>query len=265
MNIKKAWWFMGGGQNAYWTALKAQAELEMITLPSLAQQVKLNTLLSSIDSVLPLLDWLYITLNNTTSDFYRLNVVAPSTFKLTGTPTKTSNQGVKSDGTTYLDTGWDYGNRINYSQNNGCAFAWVFTDGNDAKATMGAILSGTDRTISLATRDASNRVAQYGINSASANAGANGTMTADTGLHIVNRVDSGNQTHYRNNIQTATSASASITPSNIDVSLLARNFNGVRDSHFLRDISIFGCGSGLNADQRNTLYNGLLNYVNSPE
>lgn len=253
----------GGGFDTGYTAILDRAGVRTFDIPTEAQLVKQNALYKVIKQ-LPL-DWFYVSLNNIGLNFGRLNWVNPATFELTGSPTWTSNQGVKSVSSSYFDTGWAFSDGIAFEKDSGSAFGWVFTEGNDAKAVMGAILSGPDRTIGLSTRDASNRVTQYAINAGAANAGANNSMPSDLGLHLSNRVDSGNQTHYRNNIVTATAATTSITPTDIDVSLLARNFNGTRDSHFVRDVSIFGAGAGLDAGERAALYNACASYVAAPE
>lgn len=264
------WWNSGVSIEGEYAAILARAVSRGFTAPSAAQQIKQKDFLRSLKAggVLQVLDWLYITLNNVGIDFGRINCIAPTTFELidgVSTPTWTSNQGVKSGGANYLDTTWDYGNRINYSQDSCCAFAWVFTDGSDGTSPMGGILSAADRTINFQTRDASNRVAGIALNSGTVTAGSGGTLTSDNGLHLINRVDSANQTHYKNNVQTATSAVASLAPTGIDISLLARNLNGTRASFFIRDVSIFGAGAGLNSAQRTVLYNACATYVATPE
>ena len=268
MNKKINWW-LGSGVSieAEYAAILARASSRGFAAPSAAQQIKQKDFLRSLKAggVLQVLDWLYITLNNVGVDFGRINCVAPTTFETTGSPTWTSNQGVKSAASSFLNTTWLYANRINYSQNSGCVFAYVFTDGNDGAAAIGSLASGTDRMITLQTRDASNRVAGVAINAGAHTTGSGGTLTSDVGLHLVNRVDSGNQTHYRNNVQTATGAVASITPTDQAVYLLARNLAGVAGSFFIRDISIFGCGAGLNSAQRTVLYNACATYVATPE
>lgn len=262
---------MGGvSVEAEYAAILARAASRGFTAPSAAQQLKQKELLRALKEggVLQVLDWLYITLNNVGLNFGRINCVAPTTFEAidgVSTPTWTSNQGVKSGGANYLNTTWLYANRINYSQNSGCVFAWVFTDGNDGASAIGSLASGTDRMISMQTRDAANRMAGAAINAAAQASGAGGSMTTDNGLHLINRVDSANQTHYKNNVQTVTSATASIVPTDQAVYLLARNLAGVAGSFFTRDISIFGCGAGLNAAQRLALYNACATYVAAPE
>jgi hypothetical protein len=270
IDIKKNTWWSGGGgfsAQAEYDAIIARAGVRSFDTPSAAQQIKQTILLSSLKTsgVLAKLDWLYLTLNNIGLNFARLNWVAPSTFEFTGTPTWTSNQGIKSVASSYADTTWAFSDGVNYTQNSGCCFGWVFTDGNDSKAIMGAILSGPDRTMTIISRDGSNRCGQYALNSGTGSGGPVSSMPSDLGLHIVNRVDSANQTHYRNNVQTATAAAASVAPTDVDVSLLARNFNGTRDSHFVRDCSIFGAGAGLTSDERTALYNACNTYVTTPE
>lgn len=262
----------GGGTpiNINYQAILDRATVRGYTQPTQAQQLKQNLLLTTLINagVYQKLDWLYVTLNNVGLNFGRLNWVNPATFELvsSGTVTHTSNQGVKSDGSSYLDTTWDYNNRINYSQNSACFFAWIFTNGNDGRSVISGNTGVGDRTLNFTTRDGGNRCLQFVVNGPSAITGAGGSMTADDGLQLIQRSDASTVTHYRNDAQTATSgASTSLAPTAIDINLLCRNFGGARDLFFVRDVSVFGCGAGLSAAERTALYNAVAAYVSSPQ
>lgn len=267
MNIAKLDWFWRSGSSytSEYQAVLDRATALGYTAPSAGQKTKQDTLIAALKTatIWDDLDWLYITLNDVSLNFGRINWISPSSYALTGSPTFTSNQGVKSNGSTYLDTTWDFGNATKMSQNDSSYFVWVFTDGNDGKCAIGSIKSGTDRTVQLITRDASNRCGYAGINTATGIVGAGSSLTSDNGLHLIARTDANTMVHYKNTSQTATGASTSISPVANDVYLLARNFNGTADTHFLRDCSVFGAGKNL-VPKITSLYNAINTYVSNP-
>lgn len=98
------------------------------TLPSAAQQQKLNTFFYALESggfitgtTTNLLDVLYIFAIDGSSDMATLNVIDPTLYQATkvNSPTFTSNQGFTGNGTTsYLDSNWiPSTNGVNFTTN----------------------------------------------------------------------------------------------------------------------------------------------------
>lgn len=143
------------------------------TLPSAAQQTKLNTFFYALDSAgiitgntSSLLDVLYIFAIDGSSDMATINVITPTSFQCSkvNSPTFTSNQGFTGNGTSsYLDSGYNFSSSsVNYVQ----ASASVGVGVNNNIQSVSPVSdagSGTFIHTSINPRNASNQ-ALAGIN-----------------------------------------------------------------------------------------------------
>lgn len=143
--MKKAlmnWWLDGGFDSSYQAVLDRATALGY-TLPSAAQQVKQNTLLSALKSngIWSLLDVFYVFATDGDRNFAELNWVSPTQYKISeaGTMTFTPNDGfniASALNSHWLDTGYIPGS-ANYTQNNCSIGCHVSSTGVNTGAICG--------------------------------------------------------------------------------------------------------------------------------
>lgn len=268
MNIvKRLWWNSGALVDADYTAVLNRATALGYTLPSAAQQVKQNTLVTSLKAsgVWSLLDVLYVFATDGNNDFATLNWKAPSSYKISrsGTVTFTTNQGYVSNGTNgYLNTGWiPSSNGVNYTLNSASLITYIQSHVTASATDLGSaqnFLAGANR-ISFNADDGFGS-ALGAINQTGTSVIANGGNCV--GLWHVQRKDASNTYHFKNGVQVDTEADASDGVSNIAMFLLCLNNGGTPNFYSTRRMGMFAAGASLNGLE-SSLYTSWNTYFTS--
>lgn len=116
--------------SAQYQAVLTEATAQGYTLPSVAQQAKQNTLMTTLISsgVFAKLDLILVMANDGSKEFSCINWKNPSGAKATliNSPTWASNEGFTGNGTSsYLLTGYNPDGTKNYKLNDACRYAYL--------------------------------------------------------------------------------------------------------------------------------------------
>jgi hypothetical protein len=244
-------------------AVTAQANTSGYTLPSYPVLKKLNYAHIGLHAadVWDDMDVLWILAQDGGQDYARINHKDPANYlcTLVNSPTFTTNEGFKSNGTTsYVDTNWAPSNGVNYLQNDAHWCIYVVDN------LQGAIAFGTDD-VSSNTRRAYYQPRSLADQRAFAINSTNsipGTASTDShGFHYMERGASNSATLYVQDVSTNTVATTSATRSTKTVYICALHaFDGSVSSFYTGDVGILGFGRVLNSTKRTAQYNALRGY-----
>lgn len=266
--IKDWYWRSGASVDSSYTAVLNRGTALGYTLPSAAQQVKQNTLVTSLKAsgVWDLLDVLYVFATDGDQNFSFINWKAPSSYLITktGTVTHTANQGNVSNGTNgYLNTNWiPSTNGVNYTLNSASLITYMQSHVTLSATDLGSaqnFLAGANR-ISFNADDGFGS-AIGAINQTGSATVANGGNCV--GLWQVQRKDASNNYIFKNGSQVDTEADASNGVSNIAMFLLCLNNGGTPNFYSTRRMGLFAAGASLNGLESslytswNTYFTGL--------
>jgi len=188
------------------------------------------------------------------------NWISPGTYDCSevangGSLTYTEGLGVESDGSAYLNTGFNPGNHATKMQlTSGCTFGYMNTDQNDG-FMLGSEYAATY--LALAARAFGSAVSR--INSASdgnvaSNANAIGFYYSDQ----VNWLT----TLYKDNIQIDQDTAGSRVAMTVNpVFICCSNDDNTAEDFTQGQISIIGLGAALSSVQRTVLYNAVNTYM----
>jgi hypothetical protein len=238
--------------DADYQAVLDRATTQGYTAPSAAQQTLQNTLVEDLKTagVWSKLDALYITANDGSSDFGRLNWASPSAFELSevSSPTFTSNEGFTGNGSSStLDTGINMGvdtTQFNQSTLNGSFGGWSY----NTKITGGPALMGDESDINQLRGGSADSIFGYRA----------GWGVLISGLYHMNG-DGTNSIQYANGVQIASIALGTLETSTNTMHFLSE---GGLASFSADTISIAFIGGDLSAEASD-LYNAFNTYMSA--
>jgi hypothetical protein len=248
-------YFKGGvAFSAQYQAVLTEATAQGYTLPSAGQQVKQNTLMTSLIStgVFAKLDTLFVLANDGGASFACINWKNPSGTKATlvSSPTFTSNAGFNSNGSSsYIDTNFNAATQgVNFTNNSASEFAYQL--GGNFGSVFGTSGGAGDAVVLNTT------VGQR-LNMS----GTNLTVSADmsgNGFKLINRTSATNAELFNETTQISR-----ITTTANRISATRRILNG--QNVFLDTssrVSIYGNGASL-VSEALTLRTAIITYLTS--
>ncbi len=242
----------GGGFDTDYQAVLDRSTALGYTAPSAAQQTLQNTLVTDLKTagIWSKLDALYITANDGSREFGRLNWASPSTFALSevSSPTFTSNEGFTGNGSSStLDTGINMGvdtTQFNQSTLNGSFGGWSY----NTKITGGPALMGDLLDINNLRGGSADSVFGYRA----------GDATLISGLYHMNG-DGTNAIQYQNGSQIVSVALGALKTTTNTMHLLSE---GGSTAFSADTISIFFIGGDLSAEASD-VYNAFNTYMSA--
>ena len=162
-----------------------------------------------------------------------------------------ANTGVKGNGTSsYMDTGINLS--IDLEQNNSHACVYSRSNNQGPFASFGVTTSGNFNSLALSIYLAG--AAYYNMFS---NGGLNTfSSTSALGMRILNRINS-TTVNYFTNLSKQTRTITSTTGENLNIWLLARNFNITGDLFDIKENAFFSFGNSLTDTEANNFYTAV--------
>ncbi len=244
-------------------AVTAQANTSGYTLPSYPQLKKLNYTHIQLHAsdVWDDMDVLWILAQDGGQDYARINHKAPGSYllTLTNSPTFTTNEGFKSNGTTsYIDTGWAPSAGVNFTQNDASFVVGVVDNVQTGFAFGTDDTANNTKRVYYQPRSATDRRAM-GINSTATF--PSDVVTDGHGFFYLERTSSTAGRLYVNdgidNSVTTTSAARSTKTVYI---LALHAFDGSVSSYCTADVYTLAFGKSMNSTKRTAQYNALRGY-----
>ena len=162
-----------------------------------------------------------------------------------------ANTGIKGNGTSsYMDTGINLS--IDLEQNNSHACVYSRSNNQGPFASFGVTTSGNFNSLALSIYLAG--AAYYNMFS---NGGLNTfSSTSALGMRILNRINS-TTVNYFTNLSKQTRTITSTTGENLNIWLLARNFNITGDLFDIKENAFFSFGDSLTDTEANNFYTAV--------
>jgi hypothetical protein len=244
----------------------AQANTSGYTLPSYEQRQKHNYAHRQLhdSDVWDDLDVLWILAQDGGENYARINHKSPSTFlcTLVNSPTFTTNEGFKSNGTTsYVDTNWAPSDGVNFTQDDASYFCYIVDDIQGSFAFGSEDTSSATKRVYLQPRSVLDTRA-FGLNSVPT---FPGTVASDGhGAWYLERTNSTTGQLYINNIADDNMTTTSATRSTKSVFICALHvFDGSVSSYYTADVAFLCFGKAMTSTKRTALYNALHGYFDS--
>lgn len=248
----------GAGVSAEYQAILDRAVVRSFTAPSAAQQTKQNTFLEELKTagVWDELDVLYVTRNDVSSGFWRLNWKTPSSFELAdvGAGVSKTASGIQGDGTaTAANTTFvPSTNAVKYTQNNASVILQVNNNVATGKYSCGVLVSGIE--ITIAAKWSDNNF--YGVVNGAPSSYNTYANSTSVGFYQMIRTSSTSVKLYKNGSQVDMETKSSNGLPAGDMWICARN----GASFSTHQIGFFAMGSNLES-KASDIYNAWNTYI----
>jgi len=251
---------VGGGFDADYQAVLDYATTQGYTLPSASQQELQNQLVVDLKDagVWNKLDTFSLFATDGDSDFALIDWIRLTQYSAVNSPSFTTNEGFQSNGTSsYINSNFNPNTQgINYQLDDASFGVYLLQNTNGNYCHIGGLIGSTQR-IQL--------VMNRGGNLTRVNDGTSGFPSTDitsTGLIFANRVNSTTINIYDNNTlhEQKTQSSGSIP--NLNINVLAWNFNGTPGFYTVDKTSMAYLGANLTSESSD-FYTAVNSYMTS--
>lgn len=239
------------------------------TLPSAAQQQKLNTFFYALEAAgiitgvaSSLLDVLYLFAIDGNSDMATLNVITPTSFQCSkvNSPAFTSNQGFTGNGTTsFLNTNWNASTSgVNYTTNAASHGGYINSNVDLAQIDWGS--SNGTSFLQISSRNVTS--SGNGSMTINDNAGLVASNTSTIGFYHCQRTASNARRFFKNGVSVNDDTKASNGIPSLSVFICGRNSNGGISNASTKQIGMFFAGASLDGLE-SAFYNAWNTYFTS--